>query len=175
MNKDEQNRVVAWRLKLLRQASDLPRGVAQTCRHFGLSRKTFYKWKARYRSHGEAGLCDRPRTRTTPQDSAPESSDRTVRKSVPSPIRLTRYKPSATRTTAMPPKKGGSCPKESPQRLATARDTPAPMMIGSVNTRMPKSCADRLNSPLSLMSWSRQVAGGGELPTALASPMSARW
>jgi transposase-like protein len=44
MNKNEQNRVVAWRLKLLRQASDLPRGVAQTCRHFGLSRKTFYKW-----------------------------------------------------------------------------------------------------------------------------------
>jgi transposase len=61
MNKNEQNRVVAWRLKLLRQASDLPRGVAHTCRHFGLSRKTFYKWRARYKSHGEAGLCDRPR------------------------------------------------------------------------------------------------------------------
>jgi hypothetical protein len=38
MNKNEQNRVVAWRLKLLRQASDMPRSVAQTCRHFGLSR-----------------------------------------------------------------------------------------------------------------------------------------
>ena len=61
MNKNEQNRVVAWRLKLLRQASDMPRSVAQTCRHFGLSRKTFYKWRARYKSHGEAGLCDRPR------------------------------------------------------------------------------------------------------------------
>jgi hypothetical protein len=33
MNKNEQNRVVAWRLKLLRQASDMPRSVAQTCRH----------------------------------------------------------------------------------------------------------------------------------------------
>jgi len=42
MNKNEQNRVVAWRLKLLRQASDMPRSVAQTCRHFGLSRKAFY-------------------------------------------------------------------------------------------------------------------------------------
>ena len=42
MNKNEQNRVVAWRLKLLRQASDMPRNVAQTCRHFGLSRKSFY-------------------------------------------------------------------------------------------------------------------------------------
>jgi len=61
MNKNEQNRVVAWRLKLLRQASDMPRSVAQTCRHFGLSRQTFYKWRARYKSHGEAGLCDRPR------------------------------------------------------------------------------------------------------------------
>ena len=32
MTKNEQNRVVAWRLKILRQANDLPRGVAQTCR-----------------------------------------------------------------------------------------------------------------------------------------------
>jgi hypothetical protein len=49
MNKNEQNRLVAWRLKLLREAGDVPRGVAQTCRHFGLSRKTFYKWRARYK------------------------------------------------------------------------------------------------------------------------------
>jgi transposase InsO family protein len=61
MTKTEQNRVLAWRLKLLREASVTPRNVAQACRHFGLSRKTFYKWKARYKSHGEAGLCDRPR------------------------------------------------------------------------------------------------------------------
>jgi len=72
MNKNEQNRLVAWRLKVLRQAGDLPRGVARTCRYFGLSRKTFYKWRARYKSHGEAGLCDRPRVphhspRTTPR------------------------------------------------------------------------------------------------------------
>ena len=40
MNKNELNRVAAWRLKLLRQANDLPRGVAQTCRDYGLSRKT---------------------------------------------------------------------------------------------------------------------------------------
>ncbi len=31
MNKNELNRVVAWRLKLLRQASDMSRSVAQTC------------------------------------------------------------------------------------------------------------------------------------------------
>jgi transposase len=78
MNKNEQNRVVAWRLKLLRQASEMPRVVAQTCRHFGLSRKTFYKWRARYKSHGEAGLCDRPR--------APLHSPRTTSRSVVSKI-----------------------------------------------------------------------------------------
>ena len=73
MTKTEQNRVVAWRLKLIRQANDLPRGVAQTCRHYGLSRQTFYKWRARYKSHGDAGLCDRPRAplhfpRATPRN-----------------------------------------------------------------------------------------------------------
>ena len=62
MTKTEQNRVLAWRLKVLREASAAPRNVAQTCRHFGLTRKAFYKWKARYEAQGEAGLCDRPRT-----------------------------------------------------------------------------------------------------------------
>jgi transposase InsO family protein len=73
MTKTEQNRVLAWRLKLLREASAMPRNVAQACRHFGLSRQTFYKWKARYKSQGEAGLCDRPRVplhspRATPRE-----------------------------------------------------------------------------------------------------------
>jgi hypothetical protein len=61
MTKTEQNRALRWRLKLLREASLEPRGVAQTCRRFDLSRQAFYKWKARYALHGEAGLCDRPR------------------------------------------------------------------------------------------------------------------
>jgi transposase len=46
--------------------------VAQTCRHFGISRQAFYKWKRRYEQHGEAGL-GRPRTphrspRSTPRE-----------------------------------------------------------------------------------------------------------
>jgi transposase InsO family protein len=61
MTKNEQNRVLAWRLKLLREASMTPRSVAQTCRRYGMSRKTFYKWRARHRDYGEAGLCDRAR------------------------------------------------------------------------------------------------------------------
>jgi transposase len=35
--------------------------VAQTCRHFGISRQAFYKWKNRFDAHGTAGLCNRPR------------------------------------------------------------------------------------------------------------------
>ena len=73
MTKSEQNRIVAWRLKLLREASEMPRNVAQACRHFGLSRNTFYKWQARHRAHGEAGLLDRSRAprrspRATPRE-----------------------------------------------------------------------------------------------------------
>ena len=62
MTKTVQTRVLAWRLKVLRQASESPRSVAPTCRHYRLSRKTFYKWRTRYQALGEAALCDRPRT-----------------------------------------------------------------------------------------------------------------
>ena len=46
---------------MLQHASESPRSVSQTCRHFGISRKAFYKWKKRHEKHGDAGLCDRPR------------------------------------------------------------------------------------------------------------------
>ena len=57
MTKTEQMRLTAWRLRLLRHAADGTRSVAQTCRHFGVSRKTFYKWKRRLAEHGEAVSC----------------------------------------------------------------------------------------------------------------------
>lgn len=60
MRKSEQKRLVNWRSKMLQHASETARGVSQTCRHFGISRQTFYKWKRRYDEHGDAGLCDRP-------------------------------------------------------------------------------------------------------------------
>ena len=46
---------------MLRGSAERRRSVARTCRHFGLSRKTFYKWKQRYARHGDAGLIDRAR------------------------------------------------------------------------------------------------------------------
>lgn len=65
MNKNEVNRLVDWRLKLLRQPSDMLRSVAQTCRHWGPSRKTFCKWRARYKSHGGPACATDPASRST--------------------------------------------------------------------------------------------------------------
>ena len=61
MTKTEQTRLTSWRRKILQRAEADSRNVAWTCRHFGISRKTFYKWKRRFNEHGDAGLCDRPR------------------------------------------------------------------------------------------------------------------
>jgi transposase InsO family protein len=73
MTKAEQSRLTAWRLRVLREANESPRSVARTCRHFGLSRQAFYKWKRRYEAHGAAGLCDRPTTpHRSPRATPPE-------------------------------------------------------------------------------------------------------
>jgi transposase-like protein len=59
MSKIEQQRQAAWRTKLIRHASEKTKNVSKTCRHFGVSRKTFYKWVARHKSFGEADVMHR--------------------------------------------------------------------------------------------------------------------
>jgi transposase InsO family protein len=72
MTKGEQARLTAWRLKVLQQAAD-EQNVARVCRRFGISRKSFYKWKRRHVEYGDAGLCDRARTpQRSPRATAPE-------------------------------------------------------------------------------------------------------
>ena len=61
MTKGEQARLMAWRLRVLPEAA-AGQNVARVCRRFGISRKSFYKWKGRQAEFGDAGLCDRPRT-----------------------------------------------------------------------------------------------------------------
>jgi transposase InsO family protein len=61
MTKAEQARLTAWRSRFLQEAAAM-QNVARVCRRFGISRKSFYKWKRRHTEHGDAGLCDRPRT-----------------------------------------------------------------------------------------------------------------
>ena len=55
MTNSEQRRLTNGRLKML-QAATSTGNVARTCRHFGISRKTFYKWRQRYHEHGDTGL-----------------------------------------------------------------------------------------------------------------------
>jgi transposase-like protein len=62
MTKAEQARQMAWRFKVLQQAAARSRNIARTCRHFGISRQAFYRWKRRFDAHGAAGLSDRPST-----------------------------------------------------------------------------------------------------------------
>ena len=73
MTKEQQTRLRNWRLKVLLHEREVTQNIARTCRHFGVSRRWFYKWKARYEAHGEAGLCDRSRAphrspRATPRE-----------------------------------------------------------------------------------------------------------
>src|ERR1051326_5711143 len=77
MTKGEQSRLSAWRMRLLQQAAD-DGNVARVCRRFGISRKSFYKWKRRRAEHGDIGLCDRAR--------APHGSPRATAREVVSKI-----------------------------------------------------------------------------------------
>ena len=73
MTKADQARRLAWRLKVLQQAGEESRNVARTCRHFGISRQAYYRWKRRYEAYGAAGLADRPnRPVRSPRATRPE-------------------------------------------------------------------------------------------------------
>jgi transposase InsO family protein len=76
MTNGEQARLMAWRLRVLQQAA-AEQNVARVCRRFGISRKSFYKWKGRRAELGDAGLCDRPRT---PQRSPRATANEVVSK-----------------------------------------------------------------------------------------------
>jgi transposase len=72
MIEHEQQRLQNWRLKLLREGEGT-RQVAPTCRRYGISHKTFYKWKKRYQEQGPAGLRDLShKTHTSPRATHPE-------------------------------------------------------------------------------------------------------
>lgn len=56
MTEHEQQRLVFRRLQVLRYAQETTGNVALTCRYYGISRKTYYKWSKRYVKYGEVGL-----------------------------------------------------------------------------------------------------------------------
>lgn len=59
MNEREQQRLMRHRLAVLRHADEVSGNVAQTCRYFGISRPTFYKWLRQFEADGIEGLRDR--------------------------------------------------------------------------------------------------------------------
>ena len=59
MGEREQQRKVRQRLEVLRHAEEVTGSVAATCRYYGISWPTFYKWRNRYEELGEEGLWDR--------------------------------------------------------------------------------------------------------------------
>src|SRR5690606_26613428 len=48
MTEREQQRLVNHRLAVIRHAEEVTGNVAQTCRYFGITRQTFYRWLRRY-------------------------------------------------------------------------------------------------------------------------------
>lgn len=63
------------RLKFVAACLSGTEPIGWICEGFGISRKTGYKWLARYRAAGAAGLADRSRARLEPGRLAPEIRD----------------------------------------------------------------------------------------------------
>jgi transposase-like protein len=73
VSEQEQQRKIKHRMAVLRHAEEFG-NVALTCRYFGISRPTFYKWHERFETHGPDALRDR--------SSAPHHSPRATRADV---------------------------------------------------------------------------------------------
>jgi methyl coenzyme M reductase subunit C len=59
MNDREQQRMIRYRLAVLRQAGEVSVNVAATCCYCGISRILFCRWRNRFDELGEDGLRDR--------------------------------------------------------------------------------------------------------------------
>jgi transposase InsO family protein len=65
--------VMSLRKELIEQAKVEGANISALCRHFGISRTTAYKWRARYQEGGEEALADRSRRpHHSPQRTATE-------------------------------------------------------------------------------------------------------
>jgi transposase-like protein len=66
-------RTAAHRLAILRHAEEVSGNISRTCRYYGITRQSFYKWRRRYVQLGEAGLRDRSsRPRRSPRATSTE-------------------------------------------------------------------------------------------------------
>lgn len=61
MNHQQIIRLQKWRLGIIRHSLEVSHNVAKTCRHYGISRDSYYCWYRKYLEFGEEGLKDRSR------------------------------------------------------------------------------------------------------------------
>ncbi len=61
MTERELARGAAYRLAILRHAAEVTHNVSKTCRYYGITPQTYYKWLKRYEEEGADGLRDRSR------------------------------------------------------------------------------------------------------------------
>jgi transposase len=59
LTEKELSRGASRRLAIIRHAEEITGNVSLTCRYFGITRQTFYRWLRRYEELGEAGLKER--------------------------------------------------------------------------------------------------------------------
>ena len=74
--------LMSSRLEFVRLAGAHDANISALCAAFSISRKTGYKWLARYAAGGDRGLVDRPRR---PKNS-PRRSDAEIEATVQSPV-----------------------------------------------------------------------------------------
>jgi hypothetical protein len=102
-------RQVAHRLSIIRHVEEVSGNVAQTCRYYGISRPTFYKWLRRYEEIGAAGLADRSRRPHHSPNATPHRGRRQGHPPPPDlPLRPTqdRYVPQALSRRRRQPVRG---------------------------------------------------------------------
>ena len=70
-------REIRRKLKVLRHAEQSG-NTAKTCRYFGVSRSTFYRWQRRYKKFGEAGLKNEKPIPINPANKTPDENEEKV-------------------------------------------------------------------------------------------------
>jgi len=74
----KETRVQDERMKFIMEVEAGEESMAELCRAYGVSRKTGYKWLARYHAEGVAGLADRSRA----PDNHPNAIDKTIEETI---------------------------------------------------------------------------------------------
>ena len=95
MNSQTYEPQIRHRLTVLAHAQEISLNVAATCRYYGISRNTFYKWERRFKTEGPQGLRERSR--------APKNSPNATNSEVVGKIIYLRQQRVGSRTSCNEP------------------------------------------------------------------------